>query len=63
MEPRFVVLDIGANADLEISLEQVGPLRLNTNSIYPTPTPTVTPLPSATPTLILTPLQQSTPTP
>jgi hypothetical protein len=66
VEPRFVVLDIGADADLEIRLEQVGPLILNTTPIYPTPTPTVTPLPSVTPnpTSTSTPIKSSiTPTP
>lgn len=61
VEPDFFVINLSSAVDLKLRLVNIGRLKLDTSSLTPIPTPTLTPLPSQTPTA--TSLPASTPTP
>ena len=61
VEPRFTILDIGDDPDVEYHYEEIGPLTLATST--PIPLPTNTPLPTSTPTSTPTATSTATSTP
>lgn len=61
IEPEFFVFNLSSAADLKLRLVNTGHLKLDTSSLTPIPTPTLTPMPSQTPTATLLPIFTPTP--